>query len=633
MDTFTPPAELTLVRDQALQIATTQAALELRRAFRDMSARNFEQTFPESFDSIVTAITRGQRAAIETSTWYLEEAVRTTTGRPIMLADAVEQAGVTARGSSVPAYVRRTPDVIAARVAAGLEPAEALAMSQRQLMSLAQTEPYRLMRQVTARVSSTNGNFAGWRRVPEPGACPFCRMLATRGAAYLSQSSAQATDKRLAYHNRCKCTAVPVVASKVRAVNTAGAAEWATMPRPTVTNSGTRSTGRARGRRAGGPAGPLTNPNTMPGARTAERLDSVKLQIGQIEARLADLEARAAAGDVSATKPLDWCRGRLDELRKEFAELDDFFNPKPVTPAVPKRTRTPKPKPEPAPTPVAAPVTKPASGPVELDLQSMGSSWQDHPATKEWLGGMGGFDFYIERQLADNRVWYNESTRTAVIVHKSFVGNGKNLEDFLQIADDSVDTVRRNLPAHRRDEITIFQFNGKAKGSTNAQTMLGGSRIEVNRNQLALSNPKKAAAKEATGGVKHWSMSERSANPVRYTLIHELGHNADMPRGAKGATFDDWRKRRRDLFKKWRAEGAPDAAQTVVAKLESSTRFTASEMELLAQVNDGPTLYGRTSDTEMFAEAWTAWHSRDVIDLPPLTLQWATEYAKEFGWT
>lgn len=633
VETYNPPAELTFVRDQAMQIAMSQASLEVGRALRGMTAKNFDSTFPAAFDQIVAGIVRGQSAAIDTTTWFLEEAVRTTTGRGIVLANTVEQAGITATGSSVAAYVRRTPDVVAARVAAGMKPDEALAMSQRQLLSVAQTEPYRLMRQATARIASTDGNFAGWRRIAEPNACPFCRMLATRGAAYLSQASAQATDRHLSYHNRCKCTAQPVVAADVRAVNAEGAADWATMPRPTVYNTGTRSTGKARGTVTGGPAVPRTNPNTLPGARTAERLESVKIQMGQIESRLVDLEARAAAGDVSAVKALEWCRGRLVELRAEFDELDGFLNPKPVVPKVPRAKRTPKPKPEPAPTPVEATVIESRTAPVELDLASMRNTWRDHPATNEWLEGMGGFDFYIERQLADNRIWWNESTRTAVIVHKSYVGNGKNLEEFLKIADDSVDAVRRNLPAYRRDQITFFQFNGKARGATNAQTMLGGSRIEVNRNQLALSNPKKGAAKEATGGVKHWSISERSTNPVRYTLIHELGHNADVPRGANGVTFDDWRRRRRELFRKWRSEGAPEAAKAVVARLESSTRFTASEMELLAQVNDGPTLYGRTSDTEMFAEAWSAWHSRNLIELPPLTLQWATEYAKEFGWT
>lgn len=41
-----------------------------------------------------------------------------------------------------------------------------------------------------------------WRRVPEPGACDFCLMLATRGAVYASQSTA---GKDNDYHAHCHC--------------------------------------------------------------------------------------------------------------------------------------------------------------------------------------------------------------------------------------------------------------------------------------------------------------------------------------------------------------------------------------------------------------------------------------------
>ena len=44
----------------------------------------------------------------------------------------------------------------------------------------------------------------GWRRIPNPGACPFCRMLADRGAVY-RQSSAL-----FSAHPKCHCSAQPV---------------------------------------------------------------------------------------------------------------------------------------------------------------------------------------------------------------------------------------------------------------------------------------------------------------------------------------------------------------------------------------------------------------------------------------
>jgi hypothetical protein len=43
----------------------------------------------------------------------------------------------------------------------------------------------------------------GWARIPEPGACSFCLMLATRGAVY------GAASKDFKSHNHCECHADP----------------------------------------------------------------------------------------------------------------------------------------------------------------------------------------------------------------------------------------------------------------------------------------------------------------------------------------------------------------------------------------------------------------------------------------
>ena len=45
----------------------------------------------------------------------------------------------------------------------------------------------------------------GWARVPEPGACSFCLMLATRGAVYRSESMADFKS-----HDNCRCHVEPV---------------------------------------------------------------------------------------------------------------------------------------------------------------------------------------------------------------------------------------------------------------------------------------------------------------------------------------------------------------------------------------------------------------------------------------
>lgn len=46
-----------------------------------------------------------------------------------------------------------------------------------------------------------------WARVPEPDACYFCAMLATRGAIY---SSAHAAGDNNDYHDHCRCHVEPV---------------------------------------------------------------------------------------------------------------------------------------------------------------------------------------------------------------------------------------------------------------------------------------------------------------------------------------------------------------------------------------------------------------------------------------
>lgn len=45
----------------------------------------------------------------------------------------------------------------------------------------------------------------GWAREPEPGACSFCALLATRGAVYKSEQSGGFRS-----HDHCRCICVPV---------------------------------------------------------------------------------------------------------------------------------------------------------------------------------------------------------------------------------------------------------------------------------------------------------------------------------------------------------------------------------------------------------------------------------------
>ncbi|MDN6706384.1 hypothetical protein [Corynebacterium glyciniphilum] len=56
-----------------------------------------------------------------------------------------------------------------------------------------------------------NAAKAGTRfaRVPEPGACAFCTMLASRGGVYLDSGNALSSDGAK-WHSNCRCTAIQV---------------------------------------------------------------------------------------------------------------------------------------------------------------------------------------------------------------------------------------------------------------------------------------------------------------------------------------------------------------------------------------------------------------------------------------
>lgn len=55
------------------------------------------------------------------------------------------------------------------------------------------------------RVGSSEGVFQQWRRVPRPGACDFCIMLATRGAVYSSRKASLFRYDGRRYHDLCRC--------------------------------------------------------------------------------------------------------------------------------------------------------------------------------------------------------------------------------------------------------------------------------------------------------------------------------------------------------------------------------------------------------------------------------------------
>jgi hypothetical protein len=55
-------------------------------------------------------------------------------------------------------------------------------------------------------IQAAHKDGAGYARVPEPGACKFCLMLASRGFVYSKDSVGQSKK----FHGKCRCNPMPV---------------------------------------------------------------------------------------------------------------------------------------------------------------------------------------------------------------------------------------------------------------------------------------------------------------------------------------------------------------------------------------------------------------------------------------
>lgn len=318
MATLAPPSNLTADFERSLAVATAQSVRSVRRHLEQVDAKAIAGDWPAVARRITRDITQGQQAAVVLSSWYLQEAVRATVHVASTPPDLPDYAGRTVSGMSVGQYVARTPDIVAARIDAGVKPDLAYAISERRLTSLAATEPYRIGRAAVAYASVNDANYAGWQRIAEAGACDFCQMLTTRGGAYTSKASAELTSQDLAFHNNCRCYAEPVLAAAGPAVQAAGEQAWAAnADQPVISRTGARSTGRSRPRAATRPR--IDTSLYRPGSGTPERLAAIDLQIGQVEQRLAEMSTRLDAGDASMARPVAWNNARLADLRAERA--------------------------------------------------------------------------------------------------------------------------------------------------------------------------------------------------------------------------------------------------------------------------------------------------------------------------
>jgi hypothetical protein len=109
----------------------------------------------------------------------------------------------------------------------------ALEASKNVVVAVGASEPHRIGRDGTYESAKSDPRFTRYRRVAEPKACRFCMMLASRGAVYLSESSAGGAKK---FHSHCRCHVEAVTSEAARrASRDAGAKDWAAMDQPKST--------------------------------------------------------------------------------------------------------------------------------------------------------------------------------------------------------------------------------------------------------------------------------------------------------------------------------------------------------------------------------------------------------------
>ena len=219
-------------------------ALLWGRVRLDAIAASYSQVTPAASAVVVFAKQRAavsawlymaQLAALE-GMWFDLDGQRDRAGLPARSAEPESTPGYDIKpwtdtaddlpsGKTVREVMDNAPRGTLSAIKKGMEPAEALQKSLGRATQVAKTEPSRVARDILFDAAERpqplmppepdpvmlddyrKGPFERYRRIPSPGACDFCLMLASRGAIYLSRSSALVDKAGEPFHNNCRCSA------------------------------------------------------------------------------------------------------------------------------------------------------------------------------------------------------------------------------------------------------------------------------------------------------------------------------------------------------------------------------------------------------------------------------------------
>jgi hypothetical protein len=203
-------AELTKAYRITLRAQAEAVARSLETFWRSVEPSRIDATMGRILPQVAASITGGQGRAADLSLHYLRAFVAYELSRPpakidVPALDVGALAGTTVTGNPVAYAVGYEPIYARKLIARGTDAAEAVTLALADVQAVSTSEMFRVAQTAMREASGAMHEVTGYRRVTGGNACPFCSMLAGRGAVYRLDTSSFLS------HKHCHCTAEPVV--------------------------------------------------------------------------------------------------------------------------------------------------------------------------------------------------------------------------------------------------------------------------------------------------------------------------------------------------------------------------------------------------------------------------------------
>lgn len=184
--------ELAQAQIAAQQRVRERASEAVARAWTSLPSYD-EDDVPAFLAVAVPAVIAAQRVAASLTNAFLARSV----GRQPLQLDLARLIGPAIRNGTMPADVYRRPFVTTwTALKEGVAYEDAVARGRHRATSAAAMDVQLTMRQTLVNVGERDELILGYRRVPDPGACDFCRLIA--GRRYT-------VDQLMPVHNHCGC--------------------------------------------------------------------------------------------------------------------------------------------------------------------------------------------------------------------------------------------------------------------------------------------------------------------------------------------------------------------------------------------------------------------------------------------